>query len=396
MSQYRHSLYQAWERSQRDAVNRAVPEAMKPEEIEALRKWKKGTFNIGAPPGILLDEESRGKADIQTHFKVLAYNEEGYDEYSGSDPDEASKLVGSRNVTWVRVIGVSNQAQLLEIGRRLKLHPVVMEDILSGQSRSRFEEYGENILVYAQAVKLKAGEDGCEGVPVMLIANDGLVISIQENEDPLFQPVERRICEHAGRLRRLHSGYLLYALIDTLVDRMLVLTQDIEDEIGDLEEEGMAKRESIDINEVYRWKRKVLKLSRVALPMREMIYNLEMRHDELLPADMDVFLRDLTDHALRATERVEHARMVLQDLQEYYHLEQEHKTNDIMRTLTVVGTLFLPLTFIVGVYGMNFDPEVSPWNMPELKEYYGYPITLVSMALFIFIMMGYFKKKRWM
>ena len=188
---------------------------------------------------------------------------------------------------------------------------------------------------------------------------------------------------------------VLYALIDALVDRMLHLTDEIEDAITDLEEDTVKDDSDPDpegenIRTVYRMKRLVIRLGRMIYPLRDMVRTFERYDHPMLPPEMDMYFSDLYDHTLRAFDRIEHARMILQELQDFYHTEHERHTSDVLRVLTVVTAIFVPLTCIAGIYGMNFK------NIPELNTEYGYFVTLGVMVAFIVASVIFFRVKRWM
>jgi magnesium transporter len=231
---------------------------------------------------------------------------------------------------------------------------------------------------------------------VSILAGAKYVISFQETDLPLFKSVETRLLDAQRVIRRRGPGYLVYSLLDTLVDELLASLDTIEEWIVEMEDEVLVHKRHLELDEIFRLKRVVLVLSRIASPMQELAKRLQALDSEIVPDVLDVYFRDLAEHATRAVERITNARFVLQNLQEYFHMEGDHRNNDVMRVLTVVATIFIPLSFVAGVYGMNFNPEASPWNMPELETYYGYPITLCAMCVYAIVLMVYFKRKKWL
>lgn len=352
-------------------------------------------IEIGLAPGHL-PASSPFESTGPTKFRVHRFDETSHTVEEFADIDRLPAHAGGDKAVWVQVMGVTDPQVVHITGAIFQIPMLAQEDILAVWSRPKVDEYGDMLLAITRSVSLSLDDEGPRGQQISVIAAPGFVISFHENEDKVFAGVERRLADNNGRIRKWGSGYLLYALLDTLVDRMLHLSEEIEDAITELEDSVLCEGGECSLNEVYRLKRIVVRLSRIALPMRDTMGRFEQLEHPLLPDRMDPFLRDLQDHCLRAGDRVEHARMILQDLQEYHHTLQERKTSEIMRLLTVVSSIFIPLTFVVGVYGMNFNTEKSALNMPELNWKYGYPACLAAMLLFALGILCYFRRKRWL
>lgn len=344
---------------------------------------------IGRAPG-QLPMASPFDSQGPTKFRALCYDEGNVRTTEFSDLDAVGKLVGQPGVVWLQVLGITDPQIVHIVGAFFDIPMLAQEDVLTAASRPKFEQYGDQLLAITRAVRVGVNEDSPRGQQVSIVAGPGFVISFHETDDPIFAAVERRIAEGKGGIRRWGPGYLLYSLLDTLVDRLLAQTEEIEDALTELEDNVLANEGRLDLQEVYRLKRIVVRLSRMALPLKDMVSILEHYEHALLPATMDMFFRDLYDHAIRAGDRIEHARTILQDLQEYHHTLQERKTSEIIRVLTVMSSIFIPLTFVVGVYGMNFQ------YMPELSSPWGYFIVLGAMGLFTLGMLLWFRRRRWL
>ncbi|MDR1498531.1 MAG: magnesium/cobalt transporter CorA [Puniceicoccales bacterium] len=343
---------------------------------------------IGRAPGEL-PAASPFESEGPTRFRVICYNEHSLSREEFSDVDLLTRYVDRRGVTWVQMMGLTDPEILHTVGAIFNLPMLAQEDILAIWSRSKFDEYGDMMLAIASAVRLDLKETQPHGQQISFIAGRNFIISFHENTDPVFEAVERRIEESHKRLIRWGPGYLFYALFDTLVDRMLYLTEEVEDAISELEEKILSEGSDFNIDEVYYLKRIVVRLSRTAIPMRETVRMLGRCEHELLATLLDMYFNDLNDHVLRAGDRVEHARMILQNLQDYHHTLQERKTSDIIRVLTVVTSIFIPLTFVVGIYGMNFK------NMPEIQTEYGYFVVMGVMILCASGTLVYFHRRKW-
>lgn len=348
---------------------------------------------IGLTPGELLPEKAgRGRS---SKIKLLAY---GADSFIEEDCDRLERLDELRRehpVVWLRVLGLEDAERIRELCSHVGIHPLAVEDVLNSHARSKVELYENDLLVVTKAAVRDRLGDAILVDHVVFFMGKGLCISFQESEEELFEPVVNRIRQGSGKIRMRKVDYLLFALMDVIVDHLLSVLDDVETDIMEMEERMLDRGEKCSLGEIYQRKRFVLALARIVLPSRENANRLETLDLQLIEKGNRYYFRDLADNARRAWERVEHARLVLQNLQEYFHLQQEHRTNEQMKVLTVFATLFMPLTFITGVYGMNFSNEAGHLNMPELHWPYGYVVVLGIMATFFFGMLGWFKYRKW-
>lgn len=347
---------------------------------------------IGRAPG-QLPAASPFESTVPTKFRVITYDESNCKVEEFSDLDSVGRFAGKQGMVWIQVLGITDPQIVHIVGAFFDIPMLAQEDILTATSRPKFEEHGDKLLAIARAVRIGVEEDTPRGQQISIVAAQNWVISFHENDEKVFEAVEKRIADNKGNIRKWHAGYLLYSLLDTLVDRLLYQTDEIEDATTELEDSILKGTDDWDLNEVYRLKRVVVRLSRLAQPLKDMVSVLEHYEHPLLPTSLDMFLRDLYDHAIRAADRIEHARMILQDLQEYHHTQQERKTNEIIRVLTVMSSVFIPLTFLVGLWGMNFHfmPEIhTAWG-----EKYGYFLALGSMAALAAGIILWMKRKKW-
>jgi magnesium transporter len=347
---------------------------------------------IGRAPG-QLPAASPFESTVPTKFRVISYDESNCKVEEFSDLDSVGRYAGKQGMVWIQVLGITDPQIVHIVGAFFDIPMLAQEDILTATSRPKFEEHGDKLLAIARAVRIGVEEDTPRGQQISIVAAQNWVISFHENDEKVFEAVERRIADNKGNIRKWHAGYLVYSLLDTLVDRLLYQTEEIEDATTELEDSILKGTDDWDLNEVYRLKRIVVRLSRLAQPLKDMVSVLEHYEHPLLPTSLDMFLRDLYDHAIRAADRIEHARMILQDLQEYHHTQQERKTNEVIRVLTVMSSVFIPLTFLVGLWGMNFHfmPEIHT----EWGEKYGYFFALGSMAVVTVGIIVWMKRKRW-
>lgn len=349
---------------------------------------------VGLSPGeIGLDSETA--PSMPPRLRVLGYSADGCFELETNQLDEALARIGEKSVTWIQVIGISEVGFLKELGQRMNIHPLALEDVATTWGRAKLQDYGEQLFVVAKSAIVDPADPPRLTIEqVSLVVGENYLVTFQEAESTLFDPVEKRIRDPQRVIRQRNTGYLLYALLDTLVDHLLASIDALDEDIIGLEDGVLEGNCALSLENIYRHKRAVIMLSRIAAPMQELARRLETLDSQLLPDTLDYYFRDLADHATRAAERIEHGRIVLQNLQEYYHMEGDHRNNDVMRVLTVIATIFIPMTFVVGVYGMNFNTS-HPWNMPELNWPYGYPLVLGAMALYAIGMFVFFKRKDW-
>ena len=347
---------------------------------------------IGRAPG-QLPAASPFESTVPTKFRVISYDENSCKVDEFSDLDSVGRYAGKPGMVWIQVLGITDPQIVHIVGAFFDIPMLAQEDILTATSRPKFEEHGDKLLAIARAVRIGVEEDTPRGQQISIVAAQNWVISFHENDEKVFEAVEKRIADNKGNIRKWHAGYLIYSLLDTLVDRLLYQTEEIEDATTELEDSILKGTDDWDLNEVYRLKRIVVRLSRLAQPLKDMVSVLEHYEHPHLPTSLDMFLRDLYDHAIRAADRIEHARMILQDLQEYHHTQQERKTNEVIRVLTVMSSVFIPLTFLVGLWGMNFHfmPEIHT----EWGEKYGYFLALGSMGALAAGIILWMKRKRW-
>lgn len=377
------------------AAAEAAAEAAENEDEENEEDEEDELTEIGLEPGAL-PEETPFDTQETARFRVVCYDETGYSLDEFADIDRLSDFVGNRTgMIWVQMMGLKDPQLVHVVAALFGIPMLAQEDIVSEWSRPKFEEYGDMILAVTRAVRLDVDDPQTRGQQISFVAGPRFLISFHEKRELVFENIERRIAENSGKIRKWGSPYLLYALLDALVDRMLHLTDEIDDAISDLEEDTVrdnpdAESDSDLIRTIYRLKRIVIRLGRMTYPLRDMVRTFEHYDHPMLPPEMDMYFSDLYDHTLRAFDRIEHARMILQELQDFYHTEHERRTSDILRMLTVITAIFIPLTFIVGIYGMNFE------NMPELHTRYGYFITLGVMFVFAVGIAVFFRLKRWM
>lgn len=306
-------------------------------------------------------------------------------------PAEAAAARETSLVSWVDIIGLHDAALLEEIGRGFGIHPLVLEDIANTDQRPKLD-FGEDQF-FLVAKMLRLGKDGAMEVDVeqvSFVVGPKFLLTFQEKEGDVFEPVRERIRQNKGRLRKCGPDYLAYALLDLIVDNYFVVLEQLADEIDALEAEVLGVTEQSVTKRIHQLKHTLLLIRKATWPLREMITSLLREESPLVASTTDPFLRDLYDHTIHIMDTIETYRDMLSGLLEVHFSNINNRMADVMKVLTIIATIFIPLTFVAGVYGMNFE------HMPELGWKWSYPVVLLLMAGMAVGMLVYFRVKKWL
>jgi len=347
----------------------------------------------GSLPGTLNIE-----ADAQPPVIVLIdYNETRATHQIVSAPEECIPYLDSESVSWVDVQGLGSEDILQRLGQVFNLHPLVLEDIVNVPQRPKVEDDYENYLVIISRMVIPKQGGGFYSEQVSFILGKHYLLTVQEEpEHDCFEQVRLRIRYNKGSIRKLGADYLAYTLLDSIIDGFFPVLEAYGEQIEDLEDEVISKPTRQTLSKIYRVRRELLNLRRAIWPQRDAIAMLiRDDNDSLISDRVQVYLRDCYDHAVQILDMVETYRELTSGLMDVYLSAVSNKMNEIMKLLTVVSSIFIPLTFIAGVYGMNFNTEKSPWNMPELNWYWGYPLCLAAMALTAAGLIYFFWRRGW-
>jgi magnesium transporter len=345
---------------------------------------------VGAAPGTLVADP--GASPTKLSLTLIAP-----DKFRTIANAGIADIVANRGewpVIWVDCVGLADVTLIGEIGRTFGLHPLSVEDVVNADQRPKVDFFDDHAFVALRMVD-DAALHRYEQISVFF--GEKFVITFQEREGDPFDPVRRRIAsEGPNRLRSRQADYLAYALIDAVVDSYFAPMEVIGDEIERVEESMLGGPQKGQMQELHALRREMLVLKGVLWPLRDALAALIRNDDPFVTRETKVFLNDTLDHAMRLIELVESQRDTLSGLIEMHLSLSQARTNDVISLLTIVSTIFIPLTFLVGVWGMNFDPDVSPWNMPELRAYYGYPAALLFMIAVAIALFGYLKWRKWL
>lgn len=361
----------------------------------ATLRFKPMKKKPGAPPGTLVYEGREPPRPVR--IQVFDF---GPDEVVERDVDDVSTLGGYRDTastTWINVDGVHDVAIVEQIGKLFDVHPLTLEDVVSPDQRPKVEEYPAYTYVVIQMMHYDHEHIELQTEQVSLILSSGVVISFQESiEGDAFTPVRQRLRDGSGSIRIRGADYLLYALIDVIVDYYMVVLEGIGEHIDDVEDEVLVDPSPDMVRRISSIRRKVTHMRKSIWPLRDVILSLERSERAYISKENHVFFRDVYDHAVRTIEIIESERDVLATVTDLHVSTLSFRMNEIMKVLAIIATFFLPLTFIAGVYGMNFNPDASPLNMPELSWFYGYPFALALMLLVALGMFIYFRRRGWL
>ncbi len=341
----------------------------------------------GLPPGTVV--YSGEKHTEKVKISLIEYNEKEFVEKDFYDFDQCLSFVMPGMVKWINVDGIHNTEIIQKIGEKFNIHPLTLEDIVNTDQRPKFEDY-EHYVVSIMKMLYYDDELHSEQLSIVLLG-DNTVISFQEiHGGDAFDLIRNRIRQGKGRIRKMGADYLSYCLLDAVVDCYFTILEKIGDRIEDLEEELISDPTTATMTHLHHMKRQMIFLRKAVWPMRELINNKERSETELIHASTDIYLRDLYDHTVRVIDTVETYRDLLSGMMDIYLSSVSNRMNEVMKVLTIISTIFIPVTFIAGVYGMNFH------NMPELKSEYGYWITWGVMLAVMLSLVIFFRRKKWL
>ncbi|HET8656299.1 MAG TPA: magnesium/cobalt transporter CorA [Longimicrobiaceae bacterium] len=323
---------------------------------------------------------------------VLAYGPNGMTEFQVEDLGSLRTLRGQWPTIWVNVDGVEHVETVQTLGEIFNLHRLALEDVVDVPQQAKVEEYGDYLFIVARQAEMSGG---LETEQIGIFLGRDFVLTFQERAGDPFEPVRERIRGNIGRIRSAGPDYLAYAVLDAIVDYYYPVLERVGDRLDGLEMEILRRPDRSTMNHLYGLKRELTILRRSIWPEREALNSLLRDPSDLIEPETRIYLRDTYDHIVQSIEIVESYRDLSSSLTDLYLSSVSQRTNEIMKVLTIFAAIFIPLTFIAGVYGMNFDPAVSPWNMPELKWFYGYPFALSLMTAVAVAMLIYFRRKGW-
>ncbi len=346
----------------------------------------------GSLPGTIIVDQNASP----TKIVLIDYNETNATRAQLTTPEASAPYLDTESVSWVDVQGLGNKEVLQRLGSVFDLHPLVLEDVVNVPQRPKIEDYENQLVIIAQMVMPKSGGDGFWIEQVSFVLGKHYLLTVQEEpQRDCFGPVRDRIRNNKGSVRKAGADYLAYTLLDSVIDGFFPVLEVYGERIEELEDEVVTNPTRRTLQKIYQLRRELLALRRAIWPQRDAINALIRDQSDLISPNVQIYLRDCYDHAVQVMDMVETYRELASGLMDVYLSSVGNKMNEIMKLLTVISSIFIPLTFIAGVYGMNFNTEKSPFNMPELNWYWGYPLCLAVMLVIAGGLVFFFWRRGW-
>lgn len=350
---------------------------------------KKRSKKTGLPPGTLIHIGDKKTENVG--MTLINYDEAQYKEREIKKIEECFPFGDKPTVTWLNINGIHDAEIMEKIGEYVGLHPLLLEDIMNTDQRPKIEDFGDYIFITLKMLYCcneKKNEIEIEQVSLILGIN--FVISFQEREGDVFNSIRERIKRGKGKMRKSGADYLAYTLIDAIVDNYFVILEGTGEKIEEMEEKLITNPTPKTLQGIHNLKRDMIFLRKSVWPLREVVSGLERTESSLIKKSTGIYLRDVYDHSIQVIDTIETFRDMISGMVDIYLSSISNKMNEVMKVLTIIATIFIPLTFIVGIYGMNFA------YMPELQWHWGYFGVIFIMAVVTIIMLIYFRKKKWL
>ena len=349
---------------------------------------KKFSKKAGSPPGTLVHVGEKKAEHVR--IRVIDYNESEFEEKDLEKIEESFSYRDKPTATWINIDGLHEVENIEEIGKAFNLHPLVLEDILHTEQRPKLDDFEDYIFIISKKLYYDDEEHQVRTEQFSMVLGRNFLITFQERVGDVFNPVRERLRKAKGRLRKRGADYLAYALLDAIVDNYFIVLEKMGERIEFLEEELLADPVPETLQAIHNLKRELIFLRKSVWPLREIISSLERGESTLIDESTTVFLRDIYDHTIQVIDTVETFRDMVSGMMDMYLSSVSNKMNEVMKVLTIIATIFIPMTFIAGIYGMNFK------SMPELEWSWGYPLLWVVIIAIAVTMLSYFRRKKWL
>jgi magnesium transporter len=343
---------------------------------------------LGAAPGSLIIDPEAPKPELH----LIAYDKEHFADRDFNDVSAVKPFVAAGQVVWINVEGLGSEKTLRDLAALFHLHPLAMEDVVNVHQRPKVDRYGEMLFI---TLRMHARKEVLQTEQVSMFVGKKFVITFLEDPGDCFDAIRRRLRESDGLIRQRGSDYLAYALLDGAIDAYFPLLEEFGEHLEELEDEVVLRPMPAIAARIHEAKYDLRALRRIVWPLRDAMNELARDSSSIICDETRVYLRDLYDHTVQIIDIVETYREMGSDLTDLYLSSLSNRMNEIMRVLTVIATIFMPLSFIVGVYGMNFDTD-SPWNMPELHWKYGYEFVWFVIVAATVGMLYFFYRRGWL
>jgi magnesium transporter len=349
---------------------------------------KKRTKKPGLPPGTLVHI---GKERVEkSRITIIDYNQTNFQEMEVKSVEECFPLKDNSTVTWINIDGLQQIEIIEKIGKHFNLHPLIQEDILNTEQRPKLDDFEDYIFFVMKMHYFEEKNNTIKIEQISLVLGQNFIISFQETEGDIFDPVRERIRNGRVRIRSSGTDYLIYALIDAIVDNYFIILEKIGERIENIEGELVTEPGKETLHDIHDLKREILFFRKSVWPLRELVSTLERGESNLIKESTRIYLRDVYDHTIQVIDTMETFRDMVSSMLDLYLSSISNKMNEVMKVLTIIATIFIPLTFVAGLYGMNFE------YMPELKWRWSYPSVLLVIVVIGIFMLYYFRRKKWL
>lgn len=342
----------------------------------------------GLTPGSLIHIGEQKTEHIK--ITVIDYNESQFQEFETKYVDECLKLRNKPTVTWINVDGLHKIEVIEKLGNCFEFHPLLMEDILNTSQRPKFEDFSNYLYLTLKMLDINRKDSSIESEQISIIIGKNFVLTFQEKEGDVFNLIRDRLRHAKGRIRKQGPDYLAYSLLDAIVDNYFAILENIGDRISGIEDEIIDNPPQHTLKTINILKQDLITIRKSIWPLRDTINGIQRSENVLIHKSSALFFRDVYDHTVQVIDTIETYRDIVSGMISIYLTSLSNRMNDVMKVLTIIATIFIPLTFIAGVYGMNFK------YMPELDSPLGYPVIVISMGIIAVVMLIFFKKKKWL
>ena len=348
---------------------------------------KEYSKKAGLSPGSLVHVGERKVEDVK--ITIMDFDEAEFRELHANDLEACGQFMQTDSITWINISGIHDIDMIQKLGTCFNLHPLVLEDVLNTEQRPKMDDFDDYIFLVLKMVYPDVAHQGVQYEQISFIIGPTYVISLQEVEEDIFDSVRERIRQGKGRIRKQGSDYLAYAMVDMVVDQYFKILEDLGEQIETLQDAVIENPEPTSLGIIQNLKKEILFLRKSIWPLREIIHALTREDSELIRKETVIFLRDVYDHTIQIIDTLETFRDMLSGTLDIYLSNVSNRMNEVMKVLTIMATIFIPMTFIAGIYGMNFK------YMPELEWAWSYPILWLVLISMFLVMVLWFKRKKW-
>jgi magnesium transporter len=349
---------------------------------------KRRSRKTGLPPGTLVHVGEKKTEAVRITY--IDYDEKNFEEKQIPTIQECFRFKATSTVTWVNIDGLHEVEIIEKLGKQFELHPLILEDILNTGQRPKLEDFDKYMFIVLKILSYSDTTQTVEVEQVSFVLGSNFVISFQERIGDVFDQIRDRIRNAKGRIRKMGPDYLCYALIDAVVDSYFAILEKVGEDIESMEEELVSAPTESTLQQIHTLKREMIFLRKSVWPLRELISGLQRSESSLIHESTGIYLRDVYDHTIQIIDTVESFRDMVSGMLDIYLSSISNRMNAVMKVLTIIATIFIPLTFVAGIYGMNFE------HMPELKWRWAYGAVWLVMIAVAVVMLFYFRKKKWL